>query len=99
MSRVLTSTFSFRSKLDDIIASWGGKGYCHCNKCTNATDQKSYPGECPELNSQCVQMWPDYPNATVEKMCENVPCADCKSVCFDFQFLQQLLEHCIFKIC
>ena len=71
---------SFRSQLEDIENAWGGKGYCHCNKCENEDQSKSYPGECPEQNSQCVSMYPNYPNKTVEKICNEIPCSSCKSV-------------------
>ena len=45
----------------------------------------AFPNVCPEENRQCVQWYPNYPNQTVGRFCnETVPCADCKSVSFVF---------------
>lgn len=77
---------NFESKLEDIKGTNKKKqgttdGYCNCNKCEGVVSKKAYPGECPEQNKQCVQMYPDYPNDTIAKICSDVPCSDCWSIC------------------
>ena len=68
---------TFKSRLDDIISE-GTSGYCGCTDCPGS---KAYPGECPEQKKQCLQLSPNYPNDTIKKICEDVPCYDCKSIC------------------
>jgi hypothetical protein len=64
--------------LQDIRDAWNGKGYCSCNNCDNPADV--YSGSCPELTAQCNAMRKNYVNATMEKICSNIPCANCRAV-------------------
>lgn len=71
---------TYNDRLRDIEGAWKGKGYCSCNKCNGTGD--AYHGECPEPVAVCNRLRGDYNNnATLIKMCANVPCADCKSIC------------------
>jgi len=88
---------TFKDRLTDIQEDWSenaqknwgddeGRGFCHCRACTD--DSVTYPGECPDLNSNCIKSmskWKfnkdGYQNETEKEICQEKPCATCKMIC------------------
>jgi len=76
----------FQDVLDEIQEDWNDQGYCYCQKCSKLGIPQHLgfdpDGGCPDFNRQCIQWYPNFPNSTMQRHCnESVPCSSCWDIC------------------